>query len=130
MIDHKGKKNSLLVWTQGSSDLFQAIRKDISHCPLMHFLDDTDAPIRLYTDASDYGIGGVLFQIVDGIWRPILFVSKSFNATQSRWSMIQKKAYAIIYCCQQMDTLLRDRVFTIHTDHLNLTYMNNTPIRW
>ena len=23
--------------------------------------------------------------------------------------------------CQQMDTLLRDQVFTIHTDHLNLT---------
>ena len=26
-----------------------------------------------------------------------------------------------------MDTLLRDRVFTIHTDHLNLTYMDNNP---
>ena len=84
MIDHKGKKNSPLVWTQGSSDAFQAIRKAISHCPLMHFLDDTDAPIRLYTDASDYGI--------DSIWRPIAFVSKSFNATQSRWSTIQKEA--------------------------------------
>ena len=96
MIDHKGKKNSPLVWTQGRSDAFQAIRTAISHCPLMHFLDDTDAPIRLYTDASDYGIGGVLFQIVDGIWRPIAFVSKSFNATQSRWSTIQKEAYAIL----------------------------------
>ena len=127
MIDHKGKKNSPLVWTRGSLDAFQAIRTVISHCPLMHFLDDTDAPIRLYTDASDYGIGGVLFQIVDSIWQPIAFVSKSFNATQSRWSTIQKEAYAISHCCQQMDTLLRDRVFTIHTDHLNLTYTNNNP---
>ena len=75
MIDHKGKKNSPLVWTQGSSDAFQGIRKAISHCPLMHFLDDTDAPIRLYTDASDYGIGGVLFHIVDNIWRPISLVN-------------------------------------------------------
>ena len=54
MIDHKGKRNSPLVSTQGSSNAFQAIRKAISHCPLMHFLDDTDAPIRLYTDASDF----------------------------------------------------------------------------
>ena len=37
-----------------------------------------------------------------------VFVSKSFNATQSRWSTIQKEAYAIFHCCQQMDTLLRD----------------------
>ena len=92
-----------------------------------YFLDDTDAPIRLYTDASDYGIGGVLFQIVDSIWRPIAFVSKSFNGTQSRWSTIQKEAYAIFYCCQQMDTLLRDRVFTIDANHLNLTYVNINP---
>ena len=26
-----------------------------------------------------------------------------------------------------MDTLLLNRVFTIHTDHLNLTYMTNNP---
>ena len=26
-----------------------------------------------------------------------------------------------------MNTLLRDRMFTIHTDHLNLTCMNNNP---
>ena len=68
-----------------------------------------------------------MFQIVGNIWRPISFFSKSFNATQSHWSTIQKEAYAIFHCCQQMDTLLCDRVFTIHTDHLNLTYMNNNP---
>ena len=127
MIDDKGKKNSPLVRTQSSSDAFQAIRIAITHCPLMHFLEDTDAPIRLYTDASDYGIGGILFQIADSIWRSIAFVSKSFNAAQSRWSTKQKEAYVIFHCCQQMDTLLRDRVFTIHTDHLNLMYMNNNP---
>ena len=75
MIDDKGKKNSPLVWTQSSSDAFQAIRIAITHCPLMHFLEGTDAPIRLYTDASDYGIGGILFQIADSIWRSIAFVS-------------------------------------------------------
>ena len=110
MIDHKGKKNSPLVWTQGSSDAFQAIRKAISHCPLMHFLDDTDAPIWLYTDASDYDIGGVLFQIVlDDIWHPISFVSKSFNATQSRWSTIQKEAYAIFHCLSKLQDEAKEK---------------------
>ena len=32
----------------------------------MHFISDT-APITLHTDASDYGAGGYLFQIVDGV---------------------------------------------------------------
>ena len=38
--------------------------------------------IQLYTDASDFGIGGVLFQVVDTIWQPIAFISKSLTPTQ------------------------------------------------
>ena len=41
----------------------------------MHFLSDTD-PIYLHTDASDYGEGAYLFQLVDGQETPIAFVSK------------------------------------------------------
>ena len=73
----------------------------VSRCPLMYFIND-DSPIRLYTDASNYGIGGVLFQIVDTEWRPIAFISKSLSATQINWSTIQKEAYAIFFCCQQL----------------------------
>ena len=92
----------------------------------MHFLDDV-SPIKLYTDASDYGIGGILFQIVNNIWKPIAFVSKSLSSTQINWSTIQKESYAIFYCCQQLDSLIRDRKFTIHTDHMNITYMKQNP---
>ena len=92
----------------------------------MYFINN-DSPIRLYTDASDYGIGGVLFQIVNTVWRPIAFIRKSLSTTQINWSTIQKEAYAIFFCCQQLDYLIRDRKFTIHTDHMNLTYMKQNP---
>ena len=94
----------------------------------MYFIND-DSPIKLYTDAFDYRIGGVLFQIVNDVWRPLLlaFISKSLSATQINWSIIQKEAHAIFYCCQQLDYLIRDRKFTIHTDHMNLTYMKQNP---
>ena len=81
----------------------------------------------LNTDASDYGIGGVLFQIVEDVWRLIAFISKSLSATQINWSTVQKEAYAIFYCCQQLDYLTRDRKFTIDTDHMNLTCMKQNP---
>ena len=38
-------------------------------------MSDT-APITLHTEASDYGVGGYLFQTVDGVNQPIAFVSK------------------------------------------------------
>ena len=68
----------------------------------MYFIDETSS-IRLYTDASDHGIGGVLFQVVNDEWKPIAFISKSLSASQINWLTIQKEAYAIFYCCQQLD---------------------------
>jgi hypothetical protein len=86
------------------------------------------------TDASDYGIGGHLFQTIKDEVRTVAFVSKSLTETQLRWSVIQKEAYAIFYCCTHLGHLLRDRYFKIKTDHKNLTFMsldsNAMVIRW
>ena len=90
----------------------------------MHFIRDT-APIILPTDASDYGAGGYLFQTVDGIDQPVTFVSRSLSKSQLRWSLIQKEAYRIFYSCMYLQSLLRDRLFTIRTDHRNLLKLHH-----
>ena len=46
----------------------------------MHFLNDID-PVTLPTDASDYGVGGYLFQTIDAKEVPVAFVSKSLSLT-------------------------------------------------
>ena len=48
----------------------------------MHFMSDT-APITLHTDASDYGVGGYLFQTVHDIDQPVAFVSSSLNKSST-----------------------------------------------
>ena len=126
MVDPKAVKRSPIFWTLEGTNAFNETKIVVSRCPLMCFIDES-SPIRLYTDASDYGIGGVLFQVVNDEWKPIAFLSKSLSASQIIWSTIQKEAYAILYCCQQLDYLIRDRKFTIHTDHMNLTYMKQNP---
>ena len=92
------------------------------------------APITLHTDASDYGIGGYLFQTIDGKDYPVAFISKSLSKSQIRWSTIQKETYAIYYSCIFLQSLLRDGLFTIRTDHRNLLYIynNSNPMiaRW
>ena len=61
---------------------------------MLYFIHDT-APIVLMTDASDYGVGGYLYQLIDDKKELVALVSTSFSATQLRWSVIQKEAYAI-----------------------------------
>ena len=67
----------------------------------------------MHTDAPDYGIGGYIFQATDGKDYPVAFVSKSLSGSQLRWSTTQKEAYAIYYSCIFLQSLLRDRLFTI-----------------
>ena len=133
MIDQtKGKKHPL-VWNAAAEKAFIDLKTLISKCPLLYFANDSD-PITLMTDASDYGIGGYLFQMIKGQNRTVAFVSKSLTEGQLRWSVIQKEAYAIFYCCTHLEHLLRDRHFIIMTDHKNLTFMsldsNAMVIRW
>jgi RNase H-like domain found in reverse transcriptase len=59
----------------------------------MHFINDTD-PIYLHTDASDFGIGGYPFRLIDGKEVPVAFVSKSLTTVQLKWAVIQKEAFA------------------------------------
>ena len=115
-------KTRRVVWTPESTAAFYEMKLAISKCTTIHFMSDI-APIKLHTDASDYGVGGYLFQTVDGIDQPVAFVSKSLNKSQLRWLVIQKEAYGIFYSCMYLQSLLRDRLFTIRTDHRNLLFI-------
>ena len=87
-----------MQWTTEASKAYENIKLQVSKCTIMYFMSGT-APITLHTDASDYGVGGYLFQKVDGVNQPIAFVSKSLTSAQLRWSVIQKEAYEIYYSC-------------------------------
>ena len=76
-------KTRRVVWTPESTAAFHEMKLAISKCTTMHFMSDT-APITFHTDGSDYGVGGCLFQTVDGIDQPVTFVSKSLSKSQLR----------------------------------------------
>jgi hypothetical protein len=84
-------------WTKKTLDAFESIKVAIAQCTTMHFLNETD-PVFLHTDASDYGIGGYLFHVVDGTEHPIAFVSKSLSLSQIRWAVIQKEVTLFSLC--------------------------------
>ena len=116
-------------WTKASELAFEDIRNAIAECPKLWFLDDF-SPIVLQTDASDYGIGAYLFQKVDqddGSIKehPIGFVSKAIAASHTSWDTPMKEGYAIFYALKKWEYLLRDREFTILTDHKNLTQLRS-----
>ena len=81
--------------------------------------------VYLHTDASDYGIGAYLFQIVEsGEERPVALFSRSIVKEQLRWSVSEKKCFAIVAALEKFRHLIQHVHFILQTDHKNLTYLN------
>ena len=115
----KKSRNRKLNWNAEAKIAWSHFQQMIGNCPLLHFLQD-EGQIVLTTDASKYGIGGYLTQVINNVECPIAFVSKSLNKAQIRWSTFLKEMYAIYIICMMLMHLLRDRSFIHRTDHKNL----------
>ena len=87
-------KTSKVKWAPESIKTFEDTKESVRAIQTLYFINDSDHR-TLGTDASDFGPGGYLYQIVDGVERPIAFLSKAFVVTQLKWATIQKEAYAI-----------------------------------
>ena len=114
-----------IQWTKDQILAFEDIRQAIDNCPLLWFVNDF-SDIYLQTDASGYGIGAYLYQVVlqdngTTVEQPIGFISKSIANAHASWDTSMKEGYAIFYALKKWEYLLRDRQFTIRTDHQNLT---------
>ena len=91
---------------------------------------------RIETDASSYGLGGVIFQKNDEIWKPVAYASRSLTDTESRWAIIEKEMLAITFACSRFrDFIVGLPEFEILTDHnplvslLNVKKIDELPIR-
>ena len=91
---------------------------------LVYFQPDLE--LILASDASDYGVGAVLFhRIADGTEHPIGYVSRSLNSADRGYSTIEKEALAIIFGVKKFNQFLYGRKFTIQTDHKPLEGLFN-----
>ena len=88
----------------------------------------------LQTDASDYGVGGYLYSVINGKVRVIRFFSKALVGAQLNWSARKTECYGIYFGVKTFEDLLDNRHFIMKTDHMNLTYLNVTltgkVLRW
>jgi len=112
---------------------FIDVKQMVNDIQKLFFIDE-HSDVHLCTDASKKGIGGYLYQLVDGKEIPIAFYSKSLNAQEKNWGVPELEGYAIFACFRHWDYLLRDAHTHVHTDHKNLVYIRDTGsekvIRW
>ena len=72
------RKGVAFEWSEACQTAFDALKSCLTSAPCLKVFDDT-CPIRVVCDASNFCVGSVLEQCVDGQWHPVEFYSKRLN---------------------------------------------------
>ena len=130
------RKNQPFVWGHDQQKAFETLKELLISSEVMAY-PRTDRPYKLYTDASDTCVGGILVQDDKaGVEKVVQYISHQLSNTQRKWSTIEKEAYAVVYCIDKLRAYLYGAEFTVFTDHKPLRSlftkeMRNTKIqRW
>ncbi|KAF9760669.1 Transposon Tf2-6 polyprotein [Nosema granulosis] len=85
-------------------------------------LPDFNKKFRLQCDASEEGMGAVLFQD-HGV---ISYYSKKFNSIEKNYTIVEKEMFAMLKALQFYRTLIQGYAIEIETDSRNCIFENKT----
>ncbi|CDH61116.1 hypothetical protein RO3G_16746 [Lichtheimia corymbifera JMRC:FSU:9682] len=71
-------------WTDKHTDAFIAIQKILTNTPILRY-PNMAYPFSVATDASNVGIGAVLYQVIDGETRHISFMARALSKSERNY---------------------------------------------
>ncbi|XP_054827921.1 A-kinase anchor protein 12-like [Eublepharis macularius] len=83
-----------LPWTATADEAFRTLRVALSNAPVLHN-PNFNEPFVVHTDASDTGLGAVLSQEIDGVERPILFLSRKLQKAERQQTLTRLQSVAM-----------------------------------
>ena len=92
--------------------------------PVVH-QPDMDKAFHVSTDASQHGVGAVLYQVVNGEKKYVLFMSKALKKGQRNYSATKRELLAIVYTLKRWEPFLAGTKFSVETDHKALSFLHN-----
>ena len=120
------KRNSW-CWTESHQTAFNRIKAELSSQPVLALYSPNYETV-VSADASSYGLGAVLSQRQPdtGLFRPVVYLSRSLTDTERRYSQIEKEALATTWACERLSNYLIGLPFTVETDHKPLVPLLGT----
>ena len=131
--------NTAIQWTARHQDALANIINLLTNPPVLAY-PDPEKPYILHTDASQEGLGAVLYQRQGKELRVIAYASRSLSPTEKKYNLHSGKleflALKWAVTEQFKDYLYYAPSFSVFTDNNPLTYvmstakLNATGIRW
>ena len=110
------RKDSRWKWTAKCQEAFDKGKELVSKSlVLVHY--GVHKSIKLYCDASPYGVGACLMHVVDGVERPVAFASRTLSVAEQKYAQVEREALGIIFGVKRFNQYLYGRSFILATDH-------------
>ncbi|GJY89085.1 reverse transcriptase domain-containing protein [Tanacetum coccineum] len=102
---------------------FNILKEKLTTAPII-ISPDWNMPFELMCDASDFAIGYVLGQRIDGKFKPIYYASKTLNNAQEYYTTTEKELLVVVFSFDKFRPYLILSKTIVYTDHSALKAEN------
>ena len=122
--DNSKKKKKEVQWTPECQVAFEALKEHCYTTPVLAYAD-YKKPFRLHTDASDLGLGAVLYQQDEnGKNKVIVYASRTLNQAEKIYPAHKLEFLALKWAVtSRFHEYLYGGEFAVYTDNNPLTYV-------
>ena len=112
------------MWGPDQEAAFSRLKTALLKVPVVH-QPDMDKAFHVSTDASQHGVGAVLYQVVNREKKYVSFMSKVLKKGQRNYSAMKRELLAIVYTLKRWEPFLAGTKFSVETDHKALSFLHN-----
>lgn len=112
-----------MSWTKEAERAFTELKQILCGEPVLQ-APNFNKPFLLQTDASEVGVGAVLFQLQDGLEHPVMFISRKLLPHEKNYATIEKECLAVKWAIEKLRYYLLGRKFVLITDHAPLKWLS------
>jgi len=122
------KNDKVITWTPELAHCFEMTKEALARAPILQF-PNFSLPFHIATDASNTGVGGVLYQPTkpgEGITATNIvgICSKKLGQSELNYSAYKKELFGVVFCLRQFHSYIWGRKdLVIFTDHKPLIHM-------
>ena len=118
------RKDQQFVWGDVQQKSFQKLKDLLIRAETLAYFRN-ECRTRIVADAGPTGIGAVLTQLQDGMWRVVSYASRNLTDVERRYSQTEKEGLALVWACERFQLYVFGREFELETDHKPLQYIYN-----
>lgn len=110
------RKDTAWHWAESQQNAFDTLKRLLVERPILALYDHR-AETQLHTDASKFGLGGILMQKNgNNSWQPVSYYSRQTSADEQKLHSFELETLAVINALNKFRTYLLGIKFTIVSD--------------